>query len=235
MKIYAISDLHLSGNNPKPMDIFGKSWENYIEIIGNDLKNKTTKDDVVLIAGDISWAMTLEDAIEDLVLISQLCEAKKVIIRGNHDYWWKSISNIRSSLPQNMYAIQNDCLRLGSLLICGTRGWTVPEPNTTQSEQDKKIYQREIIRLNLTLDAMEKQRTPKDKVVLMIHYPPFNSKRQPNEFTDAILAHKVDYVVYGHLHGMKGRISLSYEMGGTNFLLTSCDIVNNIPVLVAEI
>ena len=114
MKVFAISDLHLSVNNPKPMDIFGPAWENYIEKIFVDWREKVGEEDLVLLAGDFSWAMKLENTKEDFALLSSL-PGKKIIIRGNHDYWWKSISAVRAFLPQNFYAIQNDAIKFEKL------------------------------------------------------------------------------------------------------------------------
>ena len=128
MKVFAISDLHLSTVVDKPMDVFGASWDNYIDLIVADWKQKVTDDDVVLLAGDFSWAMRMADALPDFALLADL-PGKKVIIRGNHDYWWNKISQVRNNLPTGFYALQNDCLRLGNLLLCGTRGWVCPDGN----------------------------------------------------------------------------------------------------------
>ena len=140
MKVYAISDLHLSINSNKPMNIFGPVWDGYLEKIEESWKEKgVTDDDIVLIAGDLSWAMKLNDAIADLEYISQMGKGKKVVIRGNHDYWWSSISALRGVLPYGMYALQNDAVKIGDYIICGTRGWTVPEI-THKTPEDEKIY-----------------------------------------------------------------------------------------------
>ena len=128
MKVFAISDLHLSVNNPKPMDIFGPAWENYIEKIFVDWREKVGEEDLVLLAGDFSWAMKLEDSIADFQMLEDL-PGKKIIIRGNHDYWWNSISAVRKILPKNFYAIQNDALKFGKFIICGTRLWNLPYDN----------------------------------------------------------------------------------------------------------
>ena len=225
MKVFAISDLHLSGNNPKPMDIFGSAWDNYTQVIAEDWRKKVGSEDIVLIAGDISWAMHLEDAKPDLAWIGAL-PGKKILIRGNHDYWWKAIGAVRAALPEGTYALQNDCLRLGSFLFCGSRGWTTPE-NGGQSAEDKTIYEREGIRFSLSLAEMEKQRKEGDRVVAMIHFPPFNSKFAPSPFTDLFEQHKVDAVVYGHLHGSSGRQVLRRTVREIPYYLTSCDLVAN--------
>lgn len=154
MKVYAISDFHLSINNPKPMDIFGEVWSNYLEEISDFWQKNICEEDLVLIAGDISWAMTLDAVKPDLSYLGAF-KGKKVLLRGNHDYWWHSISALRGILPYNMYAVQNDCLRFGSVLVCGSRGWTTPE-NGIFNDEDKKIYDRELIRLKLSLDDLAK-------------------------------------------------------------------------------
>lgn len=229
MKVFAVSDLHLSINNPKPMDIFGEVWNNYLDEISAFWENNITDDDVVLIAGDISWAMTLENVKPDLEYLGKF-KGKKVLLRGNHDYWWHSISALRNILPYNMYAVQNDCLRFGDLLICGSRGWATPEPGAAQTDEDKKIYDREIIRMRLSLETMAKMRDENDKVVAMTHYPPFNSKFDQSPFTKIFEEFGVKTVVYGHLHGKNARAKLTLEKNGVTYYLTSCDMISNTPV-----
>ncbi len=233
MKIFAISDLHLSINNPKPMDIFGPAWDGYVEKIIADWQEKVADEDVVLLAGDFSWAMNLADTEKDFALLKDL-PGKKVIIRGNHDYWWKSISAVRGVLPQGFYAIQNDAIKFGNVVICGTRGWTVPSAGQVQSAEDEKILKREIIRLELTLTGAEKLRGEGDKLVCMIHYPPFNSKREDSELSNLIKEHNVDAVVFGHLHGFRPS-QLKFFKDETAYYLTSCDLANNKLTLIEEV
>ena len=154
MNVFAISDLHLSVNNPKPMDIFGPQWESYLDKIFLDWQEKVEEDDLVLLAGDFSWAMKLEDSVSDFEMIKKL-PGKKVIIRGNHDYWWKSITAVRKILPENFYAIQNDALKFQDVIVCGTRLWNLPDMKKF-TEEDEKIYKRELIRLRLTLENAKK-------------------------------------------------------------------------------
>ena len=133
MKIYAISDLHLSINNPKPMDIFGAVWDNYLGDIEASLE-RVGPDDLILLAGDLSWAMALDGAKLDLDYIGKY-PGKKIITRGNHDYWWKSISAVRAALPQNVFAIQNDCIKFDNVIVCGSRGWSVDD----KTEDGKRL------------------------------------------------------------------------------------------------
>ncbi len=224
MKVFAIGDLHLSINNPKPMDIFGGAWDNYVETIVASWQRLVNDDDIVLIAGDISWAMTLEQAKPDLDFIGSL-KGKKVLIRGNHDYWWKSISAVRASLTKDTYAVQNDCLRLGNCLICGSRGWTVPEKNALP--EDEKIYSRELIRMEMSLKSMQSIKKEGDVCIAMIHYPPFNIRLESSPFTELFSAYGADAVVYGHLHGKDCRVVRLSQIKNVKYYLTSCDLVGN--------
>lgn len=221
MKIYAISDLHLSINNPKPMNIFGEVWDNYLDSIESSLKN-VGSDDLVLLAGDLSWAMTLEAAAPDLEYIGGY-PGKKIIIRGNHDYWWKGISAVRNALPENVYAIQNDCIRIGDRLLCGSRGWSADD----RTEDGKRLYARELLRIEMSLKEMEKQRLDGDRVIFMIHYPPFSARFEDNAVTELFAKYKVDAVVYGHLHGKDCRAKTFLQKNGIKYYLTSCDQVGN--------
>lgn len=225
MKVYAISDLHLSSVCEKPMDIFGKAWENYFEIICQDWRDKVADDDVVLLPGDFSWAMRMEDALPDFELVAQL-PGRKVILRGNHDYWWNTLSQVRNALPSGFYALQNDCMRFDDVLICGTRGWVCPDGDNLSAD-DKKIYLREVERLKLSLAAMQKQRKSDDKVIAIMHYPPFNGRYDESDFTKQFVASDVPTVVYGHLHGKDCRANLHFKKFGIDFYLTSCDLVGN--------
>lgn len=227
MKIFAISDLHLCISGAKPMDIFGVTWANYLDIIKEDWNTKVTQDDYVLMAGDMSWAMKLEEATNDLEYLKSL-NGKKIIIRGNHDYWWKSISALRNTLPKDIYPLQNDAIKIGNIIIAGTRGWMVPEKNKPLSPEDKKIYDREVIRMSLALETAKKLVTDSnDQIYAMIHFPPFNSTFDDNEFTQMFEQFGVKKVIYGHLHGTTSRSVLHKLKHGVEYFLTSCDKLNN--------
>ncbi len=225
MKVFAISDLHLSINSNKPMNIFGPVWENYLQEIENSWSSLVTENDLVLISGDISWAMKLNDAKADLNYLSKF-SGKKVIIKGNHDYWWSSISGVRSLLPENLYALQNDALRFGNYVVCGSRGWTVPEI-THKTEDDEKIYKRELIRMELSLKSALELKQDGDTLIVMMHYPPFNSKLEENDFTKLFEQFGVDIVVYGHLHSYDKKQRLITYINNIKYYLTSCDLVGN--------
>ena len=225
MKVFAISDLHLSINSNKPMNIFGPVWENYLQEIENSWSSLVTENDLVLISGDISWAMKLNDAKADMNYLSKF-SGKKVIIKGNHDYWWSSISGVRSLLPENLYALQNDALRFGNYVVCGSRGWTVPEI-THKTEDDEKIYKRELIRMELSLKSALELKQDGDTLIVMMHYPPFNSKLEENDFTKLFEQFGVDIVVYGHLHSYDKKQRLITYINNIKYYLTSCDLVGN--------
>lgn len=230
MKIFAISDLHLSFGTNKPMDIFGGNWENYLQKIVDDWNLRVCDDDVVLIAGDISWAMKLDDTKQDFSFLASL-KGNKVIIRGNHDYWWNSISAVRSVLPPKTFAIQNDAIKFGDYIICGTRGWTVPEASF-ETAHDEKIFKREVLRLNLTLQNAKRLQDNNQKILCMMHFPPTNSRRENSEFTSLLEEFGVHSVVYGHLHGKKVRSDLLFRRNGVNYFLTSCDLTDNKLILI---
>ena len=225
MRIFAISDLHISTNTNKPMDIFGGNWVGYMDKIRADWAEKVTDDDLVLIGGDISWAMNIEDAKTDIISFSDL-KGKKILIKGNHDYWWSGIGKVRDMLPENFFALQNDSIRFDGLVICGSRLWIVPG-SPDFNEQDMKLYLREIERLKLSLKSAEKIKQDGDKLIALIHYPPFNVRREDTEFTKIFEEYGVDAVIYGHLHGKSVRADKLVVKNGVKYYLTSCDQVDN--------
>ena len=226
MKIFAISDLHLSINNDKPMDVFGPVWDNYLDKIEKDWNEKVSDDDLVLISGDISWAMRLKEAEEDLKYLSNY-KGHKIIIKGNHDYWWSAISGVRSRLTNNTYAIQNDAIKFGNVIVCGSRGWSIPENGQFKDAQDEKIYKRELIRMELSLQSMNAIREDGNKVIVMTHFPPFNFKCEDSEMTKLFEEYHVDTVVFGHLHSYDKKQKISIVKNGVKYFLTSCDLLNN--------
>ncbi len=225
MKVFAISDLHLSVNNPKPMDIFGPAWDDYVDKIFADWKEKVSEDDLVLMAGDFSWAMKLEETAEDFNLLKDL-PGKKVLIRGNHDYWWSSISAVRNFMPTGFYAIQNDAMKFGDYIICGTRLWNLPDGNKAQTPEDEKIYKRELIRLEMTLQNAQKLKEGEEKIICMLHYPPYTFKEEDNEVTAMLEKYGVNTVVYGHIHAFCKQ-NWVLNKNGVTYYLTSCDIIGN--------
>ncbi|MBQ3705848.1 MAG: metallophosphoesterase [Clostridia bacterium] len=216
-----MGDLHLPGGQEKPMDVFGPQWEGHFQRISDSWEAQVKPEDTVLIPGDISWAMRLEDARKDLEKVGRL-PGRKVLIRGNHDYWWGGITRVREMLPEGMYALQQDALDLGECVVCGTRGWLIPTDEAPLEPHEQKIYQREIARLEMAIQAA--RRIAGDRpVVVMIHYPPLLKNQRTSRFTELMEAADVRVCVYGHLHGAGILAGFQGEQGGTRYLLTSCD------------
>ncbi|KEI14257.1 serine/threonine protein phosphatase [Clostridium novyi B str. ATCC 27606] len=224
MALYAISDLHLSLNSDKPMDVFGEHWYNHHERIKENWINKITNKDTVLIAGDISWSMKMEDGMEDLEWIHKL-PGKKIISKGNHDYWWGSISKL-NSLYEDISFIQNNYFVYEDYAICGTRGWIPPSDKFTQ--HDEKIYNREKIRLRISLDSAKK--AGYEKIIVMIHYPPVNDKFEETELIKIFKEYNVEKVIYGHLHGASLKNIFEGKHHGIEYIMTACDYINFNPI-----
>lgn len=227
--IYAISDLHISNRGDKPMDIFGASWNNYLDKIRDSWNSLVTDQDIVIIAGDLSWAMSLDDGIDDLSFLSKL-KGRKVIIRGNHDYWWSSYSKLLLKLPENVYAIQNNAIKIDNYVFCGTRGWI---DYKECGEDDKKIYHRELLRLELSLNEGMRLKEENDTLLLATHFPPYTDNYSPSPFTEIIDKYPISAVIYGHIHGVNSPHCLFFEMNGVKYYLTSCDLVDNrlVPII----
>lgn len=221
MRLFAIGDLHLPGGDDKPMDVFGEHWEGHFERISADWRERVAPEDAVLIPGDISWAMQLDNAKPDLEAINSL-PGRKIIMKGNHDYWWNTLSQVKSALPQGMEAIQHSALDVGCAVVCGTRGWNIPTKETPLPAGDMKIYSRELMRLEMALQAGMKIKADKPLVVMM-HYPPLYDMERETEFTALLEKYPVHTVVYGHLHGAGLRAKFCGEQRGIRYELVSCD------------
>lgn len=219
MTVFAIGDLHLPAEQ-KPMDVFGPHWIDHFQRIAGDWRSRVSESDVVLIPGDISWAMQLDEAKPDLNAIGAL-PGRKILTRGNHDYWWNSISRVRDALPQNMYALQNDALALAGVLFAGTRGWTLAMDDAAEAE-DRRIFQREQIRLEMSLKAARRISTDMP-LVAMIHFPPLTPSCPDTPFSELFQRYRADHVVYGHLHGPALRGAFQGVRDGVMYHLVSCD------------
>ena len=217
MAVFAISDLHLPARQ-KPMDIFGPHWENHFERIAADWRARVTEADIVLLPGDLTWAMHLEEALEDLGRVGEL-PGRKLILRGNHDYWWSSIGRVRRALPEGMYAIQNDVLQLDGMLFAGSRGWIIPMGDNAD-ENDVRIYNRERLRLEMSLKAARRM-DANAPLIAMMHYPPLMD--QVAGFSDILEAYGVCDCVYGHLHGAGLNGAVRGIRGSVRYHQVSCD------------
>lgn len=236
MKVFAISDLHLSTAVEKPMDIFGDGWQNHFVKISEDWQNKVTNDDLILLGGDMSWGLTADQAAPDYALVEAL-NGKKFVVKGNHDYYWNSLSKMRAKFPAFNF-IQNNAYREEAesgkgVVIAGSRGWNFPCKDT--SEDDLKIYQRELIRLNLSLSTAKAMQKDGDVLIAVLHYPPFEANYQDTEVTALLEKYNVDYALYGHLHGKNVRVTPRFKKNGIEYILTSCDLVENKVIEVCQI
>lgn len=200
MRVFAIADLHLATVTPKPMTVFGPQWAGHPEAIFERWRELVREEDLVLLPGDLSWAMRLPDAMTDLAPVAAL-PGTKVLLRGNHDYWWPTLSRLRAALPPGMHAIQNDALRFGTVVVCGSRGWLTPGYEALGAE-DERLLNREAERLSLSVQAARKLRQPGDHMILMLHYPPASPPYPVNPLLPVIAAAQPDLIVYGHLHGV---------------------------------
>ena len=234
MRVFAIADLHLSFTAPKPMTVFGPNWAGHPGAIFEQWREVVGPGDLVLLPGDLSWAMRLPEALEDLSHVAAL-PGTKVLLRGNHDYWWPAIGKLRAALPPGMLAVQNDALRLGDLIVSGTRGWVTPGPDSF-TDEDRRIYERELERLRLSLEAARKlgAGTPGVTHVLMLHYPPTGPHFAPTGFTELIARYRPDRVVYGHLHGVPVSRSLQH-IGDIPADLVAADVLKFRPKLILEL
>ncbi|BBB89714.1 MAG TPA: metallophosphoesterase [Methylomusa anaerophila] len=223
MRIYAIADLHLSGNPPaKPMEVFGTNWLNHWSKIKTAWLEQVCIDDIVLLAGDISWAMKLNEALTDLNTIIRL-PGKKILIRGNHDYWWQTVSKMTKAVAGQLSFLNNSFEPAGEWAICGSRGWTCPE-DPLFCDTDLPIFQRELLRVESSLTQATK--AGYGNIILMLHYPPFYGNKAKGGFTSLIEKYGVKKCVFGHLHGEAVSTAATGIINGVDYCLVSCDALN---------
>lgn len=245
MSIFAIADLHLSLGNPeKKMDAFGEPWIDYTEKIEKHWRSLISVQDLILIPGDISWAMHPESAQIDLEWIDKL-PGQKVLIRGNHDYWWSSLSKVEKVLPPSLHLIQNNAFHWNEVSIGGARLWDSSEYNFADyidyvenpkakklSEGEalpdaEKIFERELLRLESSLKNI---RQSADLKIAMTHYPPIGADLLPSRASNLLQKYGVDICVFGHLHNVKQGALPFGNAQGVNFHLVSADFLNFIPL-----
>ena len=230
VKIWAIADTHLSFHEEvnKPMGVFGPGWENHAERLKAAWIERISPEDIVLIPGDISWGLRLEEALPDFAWLHEL-PGLKLISKGNHDLWWSRI-NYLNSLYDDIIFVQNDAYYVESenIAICATRGW--PYPGSDEySVHDEKIYRREGMRLGMGLESARKK-SRDARIIAALHYPPAGTKCEPTDFTEALEEFGVWQCVYGHLHGAN-----AYPSGpkgvhrGVEYKLVSMDYLGAMP------
>ncbi len=226
MRVFALADPHLSKANPKPMTVFGPAWAGHPEVLFQRWRERVGPEDLVILPGDISWAMRLEEALPDLWELAGL-PGRKVLLKGNHDYWWPSISRLRAALPPGMYALQHDALVLEGVAVAGTRGWEFP-PKT---EADARILAREGERLRLSLKALAGR--PYRHLILAFHFPPFGPEGEAGPLLEMAAEAGPEAILYGHLHGVDPR-RLPRAYRGIPLHLVAADALGFYPKLILE-
>lgn len=228
MAIYVIADLHLSFKNPKPMNIFGDNWEKHEKKIEEDWLSKVNSDDMVIIPGDFSWAMNLEDAYLDFKFLNEL-PGKKLLLKGNHDYWWTTVKKMREYIVENNFNtidfIYNNSYFYDDYIITGTRGWALND-----IEASEKIINRELGRLELSLqEGINNFGTDKEIIVFM-HYPPITNSailnNQELKFVNLMKSYNVKRCMYGHLHSSSHKDAVQGMINGIQFDLVSSDYLD---------
>lgn len=258
-RLFALSDPHLSLSGAKPMDVFGPQWDNHAARIAENWRRAVGDDDIVLVPGDISWGMKIADAKPDLEWLAAL-PGEKVVVRGNHDYWWSSLAKLNAlGLPKTHF-IQNNHVRLGNIAVGGTRLWDFPgiywpfaaDPDSgnaakLESLEDgkavmrenaadtEKIRARELERLKLSLASLPRDATLK---IALTHYPPLGEDGAPTAITELINGYGIDLCVFGHVHGPapagRARPGEDVVIDGTRYVLASSDILGHEPKLLCE-
>ena len=229
MALFAIGDLHLSLGTDKPMDVFGAGWDNYVERISEGFSD-LTENDVCVLCGDLSWAMTLEESLEDFRFIDRL-PGRKIILKGNHDYWWSTVTKIKSFFDANNITtidiLHNNCFFYDDIAICGTRGWFFEE-ESGEAEQNKKILNREMMRLERSLEAAGQA----SRKICFFHYPPRYNKYTCDEIIQKMNEHGVKECWYGHIHSYGHKFAVQGDIGGIMYNMVSADYVKFRPIKV---
>lgn len=220
MSLYAIGDLHLSLGTEKPMDVFGGRWENYVEKIEEGFST-LTDDDLTVICGDITWGMTMDEAIEDFLFIDRL-PGRKIILKGNHDYWWTTATKAKKFFEEHgiktIDILHNNCFKYEDIYLCGTRGWLFEGNNN--DEHDKKVMNREVMRLEASLNA-----AGEGTKYAFLHYPPKFLGNECPEILELLRKHDVKQCCYGHIHSAGCAYAFNGMIGNTNFSLVSADYI----------
>lgn len=226
MALYAIGDTHLSLGSSKPMDVFGGAWTGYVEKLKKGF-SVLTAEDTVVICGDVSWGMGLEEAKEDFAFLDALPGGRKILLKGNHDYWWNTASKMERFFEENEFStlsiLHNNCYFYGDTALCGTRGWFYEETGS------QKVFNRELIRLETSLKAAgEKEK------LCFLHYPPQYQGYTCREIIELLERYQVKTCYYGHLHGGSHRLAIEGIRNGVGYRLVAADYVNFTPIKVLD-
>ncbi|NMA17623.1 MAG: serine/threonine protein phosphatase [Clostridiaceae bacterium] len=240
MKLFMISDLHLSFAFDKPMDIFGARWKNHTDRIKTSWTATVSDEDAVVIGGDVSWAISFNDVLPDLCWIDALPGNKKIILRGNHDYWWTTLQKMKRIVAENhlnsIFFLRNDALEVAGFDLCGTRGWVLPSDDAFKAE-DQRIFDREVIRMNLSLTELtelRKRRGTMRPTIAVMHYPPISEKGQTSALSSLLAPSGIQVCLFGHIHHEVPFYSASPSIDGVRYVLTSADHLEFQPFLIGE-
>lgn len=234
MSVFAIADLHLSlaPDVDKPMDIYGYRWHDHVARLERNWRQMIKDEDTVIIAGDISWALKLDDAKYDLDWVDSL-PGQKVMYKGNHDLWWNGITKL-NKMYDTITFVQNDCFATEDFVVCGTRGWLTPD-NDDFKEADEKIYRREMMRMQNSLIAGKKyieEHACDAEIIAVMHFPPVSKTASFSGFQQLFEDYGIKHVIYGHIHGEEGfKNAIRGVHHGVEYDLVSCDFLNCEPML----
>ncbi len=227
MAIYTIGDLHLSFNENKPMSIFGENWEGYEEKVKENWTKLVKEEDMVVLPGDFSWSMYLKDTYKDFEYLNNL-PGKKLLLKGNHDYWWSTVNSMRNYIKENHFKnidfIYNNAYEFENIIIVGTRGWAFGE-----DAESKRMLQREMARLELSIKNGIENYGENKEIIAFLHYPPIINQNiqnnEMNEFIRILKKYDIKKCYYGHLHGAAIKEAVEGEYFGITFKLVSADAI----------
>ena len=228
MALYTIGDTHLSLASDKPMDVFGGGWTGYVDKLREGFNATVSQGDTVVICGDVSWGMSLEEARADFAFLDALPGGRKLLLKGNHDYWWTTAAKMKAFFAENGFStldvLHNNCHFDGETALCGTRGWFYEED---RGEHSAKIFNRELIRLEASLKAAGER-----EKLCFLHYPPLYQGYRCQEILDLLERYGVKLCCYGHLHGGSHRLAITGRQGSVDYRLVAADYVGFRPVCI---
>jgi len=235
MSLFAIADLHLSLGSDKPMSVF-KGWESHIERLEQNWNAAVSPGDTVVLAGDTSWGTTLETALPDLNFINDKLHGKKIILKGNHDYWWTSLSKMNEFLAANnldkIDFLYNNAFLVDRIAVCGTRGWLNERLSENDEPHAEKLQKREAGRLEASVKRGSELIENGGELCAFLHYPPIYGGFEDYFLIDILQKYEIKRCFYGHLHGASHKNALSGTRYGIEFTLISADFVEFTPIRV---
>lgn len=232
-RFWAIADTHLSFAKSRDMARFGDKWANHEALIAEHWRTRIAPDDIVLLPGDVSWAGTPKRVLPDLEWLAQL-PGRKLLLRGNHDHWWRSIDAARKiAEPLGFQILEGDSILIDGVVVCGAMGHVAPGDPYFTIDPKKDRYTRELLRLEAALQHGQRQRAPGQPMILMTHYPPFTSEGKPTAYSDLITQYQPTLCLYGHLHRSKEwEIAVQGLRDGVTYRLVAADYIEMTPQLI---